>query len=98
MSNTPIEYARVDGAVDTGALPGKYYVGWNVERLCGSALLTGISSQLSPCSTDQYPHETPPGAYNVQSYHCDSLACLNVVTGRISSQELNVFFNKKTIK
>jgi hypothetical protein len=50
MAITPAEYFLEEGTTDSGLVPGKFYIGANVERLCGSAILTGISSQLSPIS------------------------------------------------
>jgi hypothetical protein len=61
---TPIEYARVDGAVDTGSLPGKYYVGCNVERLCGSALLRVFLLSFHHVLRINIPTKHT-GAYNV---------------------------------
>ena len=50
FSITPIEFKYVSGDTTTAQLPAKFYVGTNVERLPSSAMLTGISSQLSPIS------------------------------------------------
>lgn len=50
MAITPAEYFVSESTTETVATPGKYYIACNVERLCGSAILTGISSQLSPIS------------------------------------------------
>lgn len=85
MAIKPIEYLRVDGTVDTAALPGKYYVGCNVERLCGSALLTGISSQLSPISLRINIPTATSEAYNVTLITVyDALISLNVITRQAS--------------
>lgn len=51
MSITRPEYGFIDNEIDTGYEPAKFYVGCNTERLSSnSAILTGISSQLSPIS------------------------------------------------
>ena len=50
FSITPVEFNYNSNAVSTVLLPAKFYVGTNVERLASSAMLTGISSQLSPIS------------------------------------------------
>lgn len=46
----PSEFARFNTGATTQNIPGKFYLGTNVEKLSGSALLTGISSQGSPIS------------------------------------------------
>ena len=50
FSITPVEFNYVSNGATTPLLPAKFYVGTNVERLASSAMLTGISSQLSPIS------------------------------------------------
>ena len=50
FSITPVEFNYISGATTTALLPAKFYVGTNTERLASSAMLTGISSQLSPIS------------------------------------------------
>lgn len=51
FSISPTEWNYTNNSSTTALLPGKFYVGTNVERLSTSnALLTGISSQLSPIS------------------------------------------------
>jgi hypothetical protein len=50
MSITPEEFSKNSGDATTAAIPGKFYIGTNVEKLHNSSLLTGISSQLSPIS------------------------------------------------
>ena len=44
MSILPVEFARNEATVTTVALPGRFYVGQNVERLQTSAMVTGVSS------------------------------------------------------
>ena len=50
FSITPKEFSYLSNAQTTALLPAKFYVGTNTERLASSAMLTGISSQLSPIS------------------------------------------------
>lgn len=51
FSINPTEWNYTNNSTTTALLPGKFYIGTNVERLStGSVLLTGISSQLSPIS------------------------------------------------
>lgn len=50
FSITPAEFKQASGDTTTALIPAKFYVGTNVERLPSSAMLTGISSQLSPIS------------------------------------------------
>lgn len=85
MSITPAEYFVEQGDTDTGAVPGKFYIGCNVERLCGSALLTGISSQLSPISFRAHlptATATPLNVSLITVY--DALISLNVMTRQAS--------------
>ena len=44
MSILPVEFARNEATATTVALPGRFYVGQNVERLQTSAMVTGVSS------------------------------------------------------
>ena len=44
MSILPIEFAKVEASETSVAVPGRFYVGQNVERLQTSAMVTGISS------------------------------------------------------
>ena len=43
-------YTNALATATTTELPAKFFVGVNCERISGSALLTGVSSQLSPIS------------------------------------------------
>ena len=48
---TPVEFLYYSGSSTSSGSPGKFYVACNVEKLStNNALLTGISSQLSPIS------------------------------------------------
>lgn len=82
MSITPVEYEQIDGADDTGVIPGKFYVGANVERLSSnSAILTGISSQLSPISLRVNIPTATTDAHNATLVIVyDALIELNVVS------------------
>jgi hypothetical protein len=50
FSITPLEFSYSNNSTTTSLQMGKFFVGTNVERLASSAMLTGISSQLSPIS------------------------------------------------
>lgn len=50
LAITPKEFNRTDGSTTTFDEPGKFYIAQNTEKLSSSAMLTGISSQLSPIS------------------------------------------------
>lgn len=47
MSILPIEFSIRENGPTTGATPGRFYLGQNVEKLQTSAMLTGISSNNS---------------------------------------------------
>ena len=47
---TPLEFSYANTSTTTSLQMGKFYVATNTERLASSAMLTGISSQLSPIS------------------------------------------------
>lgn len=82
MSITRAEYNGVDGTADTGVIPSKFYVGANVERLSSnSAILTGVSSQLSPISLRVNIPTGTTDKHNATLVLCyDALIELNVMT------------------
>jgi hypothetical protein len=84
-SITPTEYFINDADTEILSTKSKHYVGCNVERMCGSALLTGVSSQLSPISVRiNIPSVTTKNC-NVSLITCyDALISLNVVTRQAS--------------
>lgn len=86
MAITPAEYNCVADADDSGEVSGKYYVGANVERLCGSAILTGVSSQLSPINLRiNYGGSVCEEAVNATLVTVfDALIALNVQTRQVS--------------
>lgn len=86
MAINPAEYQCVSDTADTGVVPGKYYVGANVERLCGSAILTGVSSQLSPINLRiNYGGSVCTEAMNASLVTVfDALLSLNVITRQCS--------------
>ena len=47
LSINSIEWNRIDNDVTTTAEPGKFYLGFNLEKLHTNALLTGVSTQNS---------------------------------------------------
>lgn len=82
---TPLEFSRVDNAADTVLIPGKFWLGTNVERLCGSAILTGVSSQLSPISLRISAPTATTDNHNVALITLyDALIALNVNTRQAS--------------
>ena len=50
LAITPAEFSKVDNQATTYDSPAKFYVAQNTEKLSSSAMLTGVSSQLSPIS------------------------------------------------
>ena len=50
LAITPAEFSGEDNKATTYDSPAKFYVAQNTEKLSSSAMLTGVSSQLSPIS------------------------------------------------
>ena len=50
LAITPKEFSYKDNDVTTALIPAKFIIAQNTEKLSSSAMLTGVSSQLSPIS------------------------------------------------
>ena len=81
----PSEYSVDENDATDYKEPGKFYVGQNTERLSSSAMLTGISSQLSPISFRINMGGTAPGsAHNVALIvNYDAIMVINPLTRQV---------------
>lgn len=89
VSITPLEWNRNHGDTETAIAPGKFIIATNVEKLStNGALLTGISSQLSPISLRvNYGTTTTNVVYN-----------LTLITNHDAILEVNVISNQVSVK
>jgi len=80
MAINPKEFGAVDNTSDnTQSGPGKFWPACNTERLSSSALLTGVSSQLSPISLRIVIPTATTKAHNCTLITChDSLISINI--------------------
>lgn len=87
MSITTEEFSKKDNQATTTRVPGKFYVGTNTERLSTNhALLTGVSSQLSPISLRVNLGATPSTNAHMTTLIClyDAIISVNVNTRQAS--------------
>jgi hypothetical protein len=79
LAIVPAEFQAKDNVATTYDAPGKFYVAQNVEKLSSSAMLTGISSQLSPISLRiNFGGTAPADAHTVALICCyDSIMVIN---------------------
>lgn len=86
MSILPVEFSRKEETTTTTALPGRFYVGQNVELLQTSAMLTGISSNNSAINL----RVEIPQATNLA--HQVSLICLydSILTIDLNSKQASI--------
>lgn len=87
MSITRKQHSFIDNVDDTGLELSKFYIGTNTERLSSnSAILTGISSQLSPISLRvNFGGATTADTHNA-TLIClfDALININIITKQCS--------------
>ena len=79
LAIVPKEFERTDGSTTTYAECGKFYIAQNTEKLSSSAMLTGISSQLSPVSLRiNFGGTAPANDHTVALICCfDSIMVIN---------------------
>ena len=90
MSITPAEFSYISAGTTTGLIPGKFYVGCNVEKLStNNALLTGQSSMLSPISLRINIGSTATGEVHTVTLICcyDAILSINVITRQASVKQ-----------
>ena len=88
MAITPLQFAALDNTATTNTSPAKFYVGTNTERLStNNALLTGVSSQLSPISL-----RVNLGATGSTQAHMTTLICLfdAIIAVNVGSRQASV--------
>lgn len=88
MAITPLQFAALDNTATTNTSPAKFYVGTNTERLStNNALLTGVSSQLSPISL-----RVNLGATGSSQAHMTTLICLfdAIIAVNVGSRQASV--------
>lgn len=85
LAIVPSEFNVDEGDTTLFNKPGKFYVATNCERLSSSAMLTGISSQLSPISFRINMGGTAPAlAHNVSLIvNYDSIMVINPLTRQV---------------
>jgi hypothetical protein len=87
-SITAAEFAVIDGTADSALVPGKFYLGVNTERLGaggGGALLSGVSSQLSPISVRVSLPTATTDIHNCSLIAVyDALIEVNVITRQVN--------------
>lgn len=85
LAIVPSEFDVDEADATTYATPAKFYVAQNCERLSSSAMLTGVSSQLSPISFRINMGGTAPAsAHNVALIvNYDSIIVVNPLTRQV---------------
>ena len=89
LAITPKEFnVREDGAT-TYDSPGKFYVAQNTEKLSSSAMLTGVSSQLSPISLRVNFGGTAPGNAHTTTLICcyDTIMVINPLARQVQVRQ-----------
>ena len=81
----PSEFEGVDATGTTYDAPSKFYVAQNTEKLSSSAMLTGVSSQLSPISLRiNFGGTAPANAHAVALICCyDSIMVINPLARQV---------------
>jgi len=81
----PSEFDVVDADTTTYDAPAKFYVAQNTEKLSSSAMLTGVSSQLSPISLRiNFGGTAPANAHAVALICCyDSIMVINPLARQV---------------
>jgi hypothetical protein len=85
----PSEFAKQDNDATTYDAPAKFYVAQNVEKLSSSAMLTGVSSQLSPISLRiNFGGNTPTDAHSVALICCyDAIMVINPLARQVQVRQ-----------
>lgn len=85
----PSEFAKQDNDPTTYDAPAKFYVAQNVEKLSSSAMLTGVSSQLSPISLRiNFGGNAPNDAHSVALICCyDAIMVINPLARQVQVRQ-----------
>jgi hypothetical protein len=85
LAIVPSEFNVVDADGTTYATPAKFYVAQNTEKLSSSAMLTGVSSQLSPISLRiNFGGTAPTNAHTIALICCyDSIMVINPLARQV---------------
>lgn len=85
LAITPAEFQASDNVATTYAVCGKFYVAQNTEKLSSSAMLTGVSSQLSPISLRiNFGGTAPTDAHAIALICCyDSIMVINPLARQV---------------
>jgi len=89
LAITPKEFSYTDNDATTYDSPAKFYVAQNVEKLSSSAMLTGISSQLSPISLRiNFGGTTPNDDHTIALICCyDSILVINPLARQVQVRQ-----------
>ena len=81
----PSEFNALENATTTYDAPAKFYVAQNTEKLSSSAMLTGVSSQLSPISFRiNFGGTAPSQAHAIALICCyDSIMVINPLARQV---------------
>lgn len=85
----PSEFSVEDNQATTYSTPAKFYVAQNVEKLSSSAMLTGVSSQLSPISLRiNFGGNAPTDAHSVALICCyDAIMVINPLARQVQVRQ-----------
>lgn len=85
----PSEFSVEDNQATTYDAPAKFYVAQNVEKLSSSAMLTGVSSQLSPISLRiNFGGNAPTDAHSVALICCyDAIMVINPLARQVQVRQ-----------
>lgn len=85
LAITPAEFSVEDNDATTVSVPAKFYVAQNCEKLSSSAMLTGVSSQLSPISLRiNFGGVAPNDAHSVALICCfDAIMVINPLARQV---------------
>tara|TARA_R100000541_G_scaffold34825_2_gene43181 strand:- start:4974 stop:6254 length:1281 start_codon:yes stop_codon:yes gene_type:complete len=81
----PSEFQGIDVTATTYDAPSKFYIAQNTEKLSSSAMLTGVSSQLSPISLRiNFGGQAPTNAHAVALICCfDAIMVINPLARQV---------------
>ena len=85
LAIVPSEFEGVDATTTTYDAPSKFYIAQNTEKLSSSAMLTGVSSQLSPISLRiNFGGTAPANPHAVALICCyDSIMVINPLARQV---------------
>lgn len=85
LAIVPSEFEGVDATTTTYDAPSKFYIAQNTEKLSSSAMLTGVSSQLSPISLRiNFGGTAPANPHSVALICCyDSIMVINPLARQV---------------